>query len=160
MCCQLERPSPSVVSAAPFGGCRPSPTTLAGAAYRDALIEEQWLDVDDNRAMTDTSDLAKDPDFQRHTYKMLAASAVFLVASGTVIFSLLEDWSLVDSFYFCVVTVTTVGFGDITPDTDVAKLVSVVYIVFGISIISTFLDARLKKHAYERSSRVEGRSES
>jgi voltage-gated potassium channel Kch len=110
--------------------------------------------------MTDKTDLAKDPDFQRHTYKVLAASAVFLIATGTVIFSLLEDWSVVDSFYFCVVTVTTVGFGDITPDTDVAKLVSVVYIVFGISIISTFLDARMKKHAYERSSRVQDRRES
>ena len=110
--------------------------------------------------MTDTTDPAKDPDFQRHTYKALAASAVFLIAAGTLIFSLLEDWSVVDSFYFCVVTVTTVGFGDITPDTDVAKLVSVVYIVFGISIISTFLDARMKKHAYERSSRVQDRRES
>ena len=106
--------------------------------------------------MTDTTDLAKDPDFQRHTYKVLAAGAVLLLASGTVIFSLLEDWSLVDSLYFCVVTVTTVGFGDITPDTDVAKLFTVVYIVFGISIISTFLDARLKKHAYQRSNRSEG----
>jgi voltage-gated potassium channel Kch len=107
--------------------------------------------------MTNKTDLAKDPDFQRHIYKVLLAGAVFLIASGTVIFSLLEDWSLVDSLYFCVVTVTTVGFGDITPDTDVAKLFTVIYIIVGISIISTFLDARLKKHAYQRSGRRTGR---
>ena len=123
--------------------------------HRDAIVVDLRLDVGDNGPMTDRTDRTKDPDFQRHTYKVLTASAVFLVASGTVIFSLLEHWSIVDSLYFCVVTVTTVGFGDITPDTDVAKLFTVVYIIFGISIISTFLDARLKKHAYERSNRAD-----
>ena len=83
-------------------------------------------------------------------YKLLAASAVALVLVGTVVFSLLEDWSIVDSFYFSVVTATTVGFGDITPDTDAAKLFSVLYIVVGIAIVGTFLDARLKRHSAER----------
>ena len=104
--------------------------------------------------MADKSNLIHDPDFQRHTYKALAAGAVFLVTCGTVIFSLLEDWSIVDSFYFSVVTATTVGFGDITPDTDGAKLFTVVYIIFGISIIGTYLDARYKKHTYERTARI------
>ena len=85
--------------------------------------------------MADLDKLKHNPDFQRHTYRALAASAVFLIAAGTVIFSLLEDWSIVDSFYFSVVAATTVGFGDITPDTDAAKLFTVVYIVFGISIM-------------------------
>jgi voltage-gated potassium channel len=105
--------------------------------------------------MADKKDLRHDPDFQRHTYKLLAASAVLLIATGTVVFSLLEDWSIVDSFYFSVVTATTVGFGDITPDTDEAKLFTVVYIIFGISIIGTFLDARFKKRTYERETRIE-----
>ena len=67
-----------------------------------------------------------------------------------MVFSLLEDWSIVDSFYFSVVTATTVGFGDLTPDTDAAKLFTVLYIVVGISIIGTFLDARLKRHSRRR----------
>ena len=87
---------------------------------------------------------------QDHIWKVLAASAVSLVLVGTVVFSLLEDWSMVDSFYFSVVTATTVGFGDIAPDTDAAKLFSVLYIVVGISIVGTFLDARLKRHSTKR----------
>jgi hypothetical protein len=110
--------------------------------------------------MANKNDLKHDPSFQRHTYKLLGAGAVLLIATGTVVFSLLEDWSIVDSFYFSVVTATTVGFGDITPDTDGAKLFTVVYIIFGISIIGTFLDARFKKRTYERTTRIENAEQS
>jgi len=93
-------------------------------------------------------------------YKLLAASAVLLVAAGTAAFSLIEDWSVVDSFYFSVVTATTVGFGDLTPDTDAGKLVTVLYIIMGISIIGTYLDARLKRHSARRvGSRRRGRGQ-
>ena len=81
-------------------------------------------------------------------YRRLALAAVSLVVVGTVAFRWLEDdWSWVDSFYFSVVAVTTVGFGDFAPTTDGSKLFAVFYIVTGISIIATFLDARFKRHA-------------
>ena len=59
--------------------------------------------------MTDTQDLKHDSKLQEHMYKVLAVSAVLLITTGTVVFSLLENWSIVDSFYFSVVAVTTVG---------------------------------------------------
>jgi hypothetical protein len=80
-------------------------------------------------------------------------ATLLLVAVGTVVYRYIEDWSWVDSFYFSVVTVTTVGFGDLTPTTDGGKLFTVFYIIMGISIIATFLNARLKVRAYKRSSR-------
>ncbi len=98
--------------------------------------------------MSERDDRVHDPRFQRRVYKVLAASAFLLILAGTVVFSALEDWSYVDSFYFCVVTTTTVGFGDLSPDTDGAKMFTVFYIVSGLSIVGTFLDARLKRHAY------------
>ena len=87
---------------------------------------------------------------EEHAYRVLAASAVLLIAIGTVVFSWLEHWSLVDSFYFSVVTATTVGFGDLTPDSDGAKLLTVLYIIFGISIITTFLNLRLRRRSVSR----------
>ena len=34
---------------------------------------------------------------------------------GAFLFTIWEDWSFFDAFYFCFVTMTTIGFGDMTP---------------------------------------------
>ena len=36
--------------------------------------------------------------------------------SGALLFTIWEDWSFFDAFYFCFITSTTIGFGDMTPD--------------------------------------------
>lgn len=82
--------------------------------------------------------------WNRRQYQFLSASAIALVAGATVVYHALEDWSWVDSLYFSVVAVTTVGFGDLTPTTDSSKLVTVVYVLVGISLIATYLNMRLK----------------
>jgi len=85
-----------------------------------------------------------------HIYKSLAAAAVILILAATVAYRLLEDWSWVDSLYFSVVAVTTVGFGDLTPSTDASKLFTVVYVLGGISIITTYLHARMSRNVNKR----------
>ena len=80
-------------------------------------------------------------------YRYLAVAATLLVVTGTVAYRLLEDWSWVDSLYFSVVAITTVGFGDLTPSTDASKLFTVAYILVGISLIATYLNVRLKVKA-------------
>ena len=92
---------------------------------------------------TQKSGMASSIDEQR--FKILAGSAIGLLAVGTVAYRLLEDWSWVDSLYFSVVAVTTVGFGDLTPSTDASKLFTVVYILSGITIITTFLRMRMSR---------------
>jgi voltage-gated potassium channel len=67
---------------------------------------------------------------------LLVAGLVLLV--GVVFFVNVEHWSVIDAIYFCVVTLGTVGYGDITPTTDVGKLFTVVYIIVGLSVIGGF----------------------
>ena len=88
-------------------------------------------------------------DIYKHLYKLLAGAAFLLLALGTVVYHFIEDWSWVDSLYFSVVAVTTVGFGDLSPSTDASKLFTVVYILLGITIITTYLNNRFKYKAYE-----------
>jgi voltage-gated potassium channel len=57
-----------------------------------------------------------------------------LLGSGTIAYHQLESWSYVDSLYFTSMTVTTVGYGDFVPSTDLSKLFTVFFSFAGISI--------------------------
>ena len=48
--------------------------------------------------------------------KALPVVAGALVLTGTLFYWRFEDWTVIEALYFCVVTLTTVGFGDLTPD--------------------------------------------
>ena len=72
---------------------------------------------------------------------------------GTVVYHILEDWGWVDSFYFSAVALTTVGFGDLSPSTDVSKLFTVFYIFSGISLIGALLNELSKRHAKRMAAR-------
>ena len=85
--------------------------------------------------------------WERHSDRILGVMALGVLMIGTVVYQLLEGWSWVDSFYFSSVAVSTVGFGDLTPSTDASKLFTVLYIFSGITIVTVWLNMRLKRRA-------------
>jgi len=70
---------------------------------------------------------------------------ISLLIGGTLFYSLWEGWSLVDSLYFCAMSLATVGFGDLVPETDVGKLFTVVYVLGGIGTLVAFFTALTAK---------------
>lgn len=60
--------------------------------------------------------------------------AMLILLSGTVFYRSVEGWSWIDALYFSVTTVSTVGFGDLTPRTDIGKLFTVIYIFVGVGV--------------------------
>ena len=78
-------------------------------------------------------------------FKALAVAATGLIAAGTVVHRVLEDWSWVDSLYFSVVSVTTVGLGDLVPSSDSSKLFTVFYVMCGVALIAAYLQAALRR---------------
>ena len=71
---------------------------------------------------------------------------VLFLLGGMVIYHYIEGWRYIDSLYFSAATMTTVGYGDITPQTDVGKLLTVVYVftgvgmaLYGLSLITSHL---------------------
>ena len=64
---------------------------------------------------------------------------VILILTGMVFYHQWEGWSWLDSLYFSVVTLTTVGYGDLSPQTAVGKIFTMVYIILGLGILSSFI---------------------
>ena len=72
-------------------------------------------------------------------FASLALLASVAIISGTGFYSLVEGLRLVDALYFSVVTLTTVGYGDFAPQTDVGKLFTAVYVLVGVGILLAFV---------------------
>ena len=72
-------------------------------------------------------------------FRGLVLSALTLLASGTVFYTLSEGWSVVNALYFSVLTLTTVGFGDLVPTTAASKLFTVGYVLFGVGLFAAFV---------------------
>jgi hypothetical protein len=63
---------------------------------------------------------------------------VSLLIAGTAFYTLVEGWTVVDAFYFSAMSLGTVGYGDLVPETDVGKLFTVFYVLVGIGILVSF----------------------
>jgi voltage-gated potassium channel len=76
-----------------------------------------------------------------------------VIAVGTLGMMAIEKRSLVDSFYFVVVTMATVGYGDVHPVTTLGKIFTLFIIVTGvgtfISVIANFTEFMLEKREIE-----------
>ena len=64
---------------------------------------------------------------------------IFLLISGMIFYHTAEGWTWLDSLYFSVTTLTTVGLGDFSPKTDAGKAFTIVYILVGLGILAGFL---------------------
>jgi voltage-gated potassium channel len=69
---------------------------------------------------------------------ILYALATLLL--GTFFYHWVEGWSYLDSIYFCVVSLGTVGYGDLTPKTPLGKVFTIVYLINGIVILLALFD--------------------
>lgn len=59
-----------------------------------------------------------------------------IIAVGTVFFRQVEGWSWLDSYFFTVVTLSTVGYGELVPQTAIGRIGTTVFILVGLGIFA------------------------
>lgn len=64
---------------------------------------------------------------------------VTLIALGATVVGLLEGWTAVESIYFAVVSLTTVGFGDYFPTRTPSRLFCIIWLPFSVGFMSLYL---------------------
>lgn len=90
-------------------------------------------------------------------FRSLAALTLVLLIAGSFLYHRVEGWTLFQSLYFSVITLTTVGYGDFSPETFAGRLFTIFYVIVGVGIIVALI-SRIAVHAAEaRSERTERR---
>ncbi|KZV45484.1 two-pore potassium channel 3-like [Dorcoceras hygrometricum] len=75
---------------------------------------------------------------------------IIYLSLGVIIYSLSKDkfkgtetHPVVDALYFCIVTMCTIGYGDITPDSTATKLFSITFVLVGFGFVDILLTGLL-----------------
>ncbi len=77
--------------------------------------------------------------FQEVSHRTIQAGIVlllFMLFAGTLGYWYIEDFSLIDAFFMTIITISTVGFGEIHPLSDVGKLFTSGLIFFSLGSLA------------------------
>lgn len=84
------------------------------------------------RLFAGMSRAARDPEVQA-----VVTLAVTAIGIASIFYWIVEGWSILDATYFSVVTIATVGFGDLTPHTALGKIFTIAYVISGIGLFAS-----------------------
>jgi hypothetical protein len=83
-------------------------------------------------------------------FKWVLLAAVSVIATGTVFYHYFMPLKWLDAVYFSVITITTVGYGDIHPTNDITKIFTIFYVLIGVGIIAASLNILVRIAAQKR----------
>lgn len=82
---------------------------------------------------------------------------VLYIFLGAVVYSFWEGWGFFSAFYFVFISMSTIGFGDFVPQDPICMMVSIVYLVFGLALMSMCINvvqAKLSDTFREASAKI------
>jgi len=82
--------------------------------------------------------------------KALPLVAGGLVLTGTLFYWRFEDWTIIQSLYFSVVTLTTVGYGDFTPTSAGTQIFTIFYILTGLGVLVALLSSVAEQYLKQK----------
>lgn len=95
--------------------------------------KKDYMQVHSRKKVTDMNQQDNTP------LKIAGLLVILYILGGTFYYSRVVGWSVVDGIYFTIVTLTTVGYGDITPKTDGQKVFTCLFVFCGVGMIGNAL---------------------
>ncbi|XP_022246034.1 uncharacterized protein LOC106462919, partial [Limulus polyphemus] len=135
----MERPGLSYSYSLPLGEIRRSDQFSLQTRQQDGILD---LNLEEEE---ESGSEGNDKEEEEVSVPIWLCSAIVIgyICGGAFLFTIWEDWNFLDSSYFCFVTLTTIGFGDLVPGTAVlsedAQLtlgLCALYLLFGMALLA------------------------
>jgi len=134
----------------------PDPVSTDPEHPDDAAAESEDLPTGDESAneplikkdpasetLTKGQPIVYDPDdgldFESNMSKLMLPIVTVFLGLGWIGFTLMDEMRALDGLYMTFVTITTVGYGDFSPEGDGTKIFFIFWIFFGLSVVATGL---------------------
>lgn len=76
--------------------------------------------------------------FNTNGFKYIAFASLLLLIIGAIVIHHVEGLSYENAFWWAFVTVTTVGYGDISPATGIGRITASILMIVGIGLLGSF----------------------
>ncbi|XP_030758876.1 TWiK family of potassium channels protein 18-like isoform X2 [Sitophilus oryzae] len=103
--------------------------------------EEQDQDPENQAPPTDTPTTPAISNFEiDDEFNLPISVALFILVAyifcGACIYMVIENWRFFEAFYFVFISMSTIGFGDYVPRSPAFMIISIIYLVFGLALMS------------------------
>ncbi len=72
----------------------------------------------------------------RNRFGQILLAFAFLIVGAAAVFSYIEERPFIDGAWYAIVTITTVGYGDVVPNTENGRIFGAILILFGVLFFS------------------------
>lgn len=98
-------------------------------------------DVQQINRTDDIETIKQIADIQQVPITLILFILISYISIGTIIFSIWENWSIIDGAYFCFVTLSTIGFGDLLPShtlhgPEIQLIACCIYLLLGLVLVA------------------------
>lgn len=100
--------------------------------------EEADDDEENSEGVTEISDISYDAQLISVPVTVSLFIMVGYICSGGYLFSTYEGWDFLDGSYFCFISLSTIGFGDLVPgaNADLRFIFCAMYLMLGMALIA------------------------
>jgi len=85
---------------------------------------------------------------KQQSYTTLAIALTFIFG-GSVIYIFLEPWNYFEAIYFCVITLTSIGFGDYMPSHAGSRIFTVFFVILGLGTVSACIQIAMTAYEFK-----------